>query len=165
VTTPPQETPAQSPSIPLKSGLTKKTKKGQEMLVEKRKLDLFLEEYEKNGGNGTDAALKVFNTKSRINAANIASIYLKRAQALGRYHMERKGIGYEKLIDMAKTRMMDPKAPDFVPLFDRFMKMGGYYDFLTKEKVTNATVNVLQVQKKMIDEYVEGEMIDDEESE
>jgi hypothetical protein len=96
----PQPTQPQAPkpeALPLKpSTLSVKKKKGKQMLVEKAKLDLFLEEYEKNGGNGTEAALKVFNTKSRINAANIASIYLKRAQGIGRYHMERKGIGFEK---------------------------------------------------------------------
>ncbi len=157
----------QTPQVPIplkRPTVVKKTKnKKDNVLVEKTKLDLFLEEYEKCDGNGTEAAMRVFNPKSRINAANIAQQYLKRAQALGLYHMEKKGMTYPKLIEMGMQRMQNPKSMDFVPLFDRFMKMGGFADFLTKQGVTKATVGVLSVQKKLVDEYVEGEFVDDEE--
>lgn len=38
----------------------------------------FIKEYLKNGGNGTEAALKVYDAKSRTDAANIASQNLKK---------------------------------------------------------------------------------------
>jgi hypothetical protein len=159
---PQQETP-QSNKVPIKKTLTTKKKKGKSVLVEKKRLDLFLEEYEKNGGNGTEAALKVFNTKSRINAATLAQQYLKRASALGRFHLEEKGYGYKKLIDMAIDRMEKEKSPDFVALFDRLMKIGDFADFISKQQpVAKTTINVNGVQKNLFDEYVEGEVIEAE---
>lgn len=131
-------------------------------IVEIDKLDLFLAAYDKHDGNGTEAAMEVFNCTTRISAANMASSYLKKAQALGRYHLEKKGATYSVLIDKALKRMDDPKAQDFVPLFDRMMKLGDFEDFLTKQGVSKIGVSVLGVQKKLMEEYVEGEVIEDE---
>lgn len=156
------ETPPET-KVPIKKAVTtRKTKRG-EVIVDKTKMDLFLEEYLKNNGNGTEAALKVFNTTSRTSAAAIAHIYLKRAQNIGRIVMEKKGMGYGNLIDMAKKRMENDKSQDFVPLFDRMMKIGGYEDFLAKQGVNKTTINVMGVQKQLLDDYVEGEYVEDEE--
>lgn len=128
-------------------------------------MDLFLEEYERNGGNRTEAAMKVFNCTSRASAAQTGSVYLRKAQDLGAILMEKKGLSLENLIEKASVRMDNPKSQDFVALFDRFMKMGGYHDFLTKQGVTKSTISVMGVQKSLLDEYVEGEIIDDEQDE
>jgi hypothetical protein len=151
--------------MPKVKPLPRKIRKDKGKLVVTPKMELFLKEYEANGGNGTEAALKVFHNSSRVSAANTASIYLKRAAYLGRFHMEKKGLTYSKLIDKAIQRMDNPKSMDFVPLFDRMMKIAGYEDFLSKQGLTKATVNVLNVQKKLMDEYVDGEVIEDEETE
>ena len=160
-----QNTLQQPNLVPIKPKkvVTKQKRNGETVLVGKTKLDLFLEEYERNGGNGTEAALKVFNTTSKVNAANIAVTYLKRARSLGRFHLEKKGYTYEKLVEMAANRMKNAgeKSADFVALFDRLMKIGGYEDFLTKQGVNKTTVSVLEVQKGLIDEFVEGEVVED----
>lgn len=145
---------------PKKKAIVKRKHKDETYLVEKTRLDLFLEEYEKNGGNGTEAALKVFNASSRISAANIATQYLKKAQGLGRMVMEKKGITYEVMVESAWKKHQVEKGTDY---FDRLMKMGDYADFISKQGgVTPTTVNVLSVQKGLLDQYVQGEYVDDE---
>lgn len=149
------------PKKNLKKTITVKKKSEYGVILQRKsKLDLFLEEYEKNGGNGTEAALKVFDTKSRVNASNLAAQYLKRAQSIGRMHMEAKGITFDAMIERAWAKDAVSKTPEW---WDRLAKIGGYEDFLSKGPVTKATVNIMQVQKDLLDEYVDGEYVEDEE--
>jgi hypothetical protein len=134
--------------------------KEDEIVIGKSKMELFLEEYLRNGGNGTQAALKVFNTKSKVNAASMARQYLKRAAATNQVLLEKKGYSYGKMLDEAISKMKSSKTPEW---WDRLMKIGGYEDFMSKGPVTKQTVNIMQVQKDMLDEYVDGEYVGDTE--
>ena len=143
--------------IPLKRKVRIATRKGKEVIAvtkEKTKLELFLEEYVRNNGNGTEAALKVFDTTSRLNAANLAHQYLKKAQSANRLLLEKKGYTQGKMIEEAITKMKVSKTPEW---WDRLMKMAGYEDFMSKGPVTKQTVNIMKVQKDLLDEYVDGE--------
>lgn len=149
------------PIHPKKTRVRKTVRKGVEIIVEKpekTKLDLFLEEYVKNNGNGTAAAMKVFDVKNKVNAANIASQYLKKAQNANRLLMEKKGYTQGRMMDIALTKMQAARTPEW---WDRLMKMAGYEDFLSKTPVTKATIAIMEVQKEVMDEYIiEGETVD-----
>ena len=125
------------------------------------KLEAFLEEFMKNGGNATQAALVVFKPSSIEVAAVYGNRYQQKAKELTAAYLEKKGYGYGKMLDIATEKMADHKTPEW---WDRLMKLAGYEDFLTK-KPSNATavVNVFQMQKKLQGEYgfaEEGEVID-----
>lgn len=121
------------------------------------KADLFLEEFLRNGGNATQAALVVFNCTSIESAASIGSQYLKNARAMARVYMEKSGYGYGKMLDIAAKKMEDSKNPEW---WDRLMKMGGYEDFLTPQKAGVAvSFNLSQAHKTIASEYVDGEVI------
>ena len=134
------------------------------------KLDLFIEEYFKNGGNATAAAMVVFNCKSRATASVVGSNYLAKAKSIGRLIMEEEGVTYAKMIRLALEQMQKPKADGtFVALWDRLMKLGGYEDFMPQKKDQGGnTINIMNVQKRLMDTYVdgtfeEGEGVDGEE--
>lgn len=103
--------------------------------------------------------MKVFNVKDRVNAANIASQYLKKAQVANRLFLEKEGITHRRMIKEAVVKMQVSKTPEW---WDRLMKMGGYGDFLPqKGPVTKQTVNIMKVQRDLLDDYVEGEFSDE----
>ena len=132
-----------------------KTKSGK--LKQISKTDLFLEEFLRNGGNATQAALVVFNCSSIESAANIGSQYLKKAKSMARLHLEKKGYGYGKMLDVAADKMENSKNPEW---WDRLMKLAGYEDFMDtgKKNVTPVSVNVFQAHKALSSEYVDGEI-------
>lgn len=135
-------------------------------IVVTTKLDLFVDEFLRNGGNATEAALKVTGAKNRASAANMGSHYLQQAKALGRVYMEKKGYGYGKFLEVMLRNMESAKDPAW---FDRAMKVAGYEDFLPSNKNSgggNVAVNIFQTQKKMQDEFgfTEGEIISEGES-
>ena len=140
--------------------------KEQEQIKKIERLDLFLEEWLANDGNATEAAMKVFNCKSRSVAASVGSEYLKKAKGLARVYMEKEGYTYGKMIRTAGKKMEISKGPEW---WDRLMKVAGYEDFLTK-KDPGVSVNILTTQKDVLKEYVqevevvEGEEIDGEEA-
>lgn len=148
---------------PPKKDLVRKTKGGK--IVIQSKMDLFLDEFVRNGGNATEAALVVFECKSRASAANIGSHYLQEAKALGRVYLEKKGYGYGKFLEILIRQMEQAKDPAW---FDRGMKIAGYEDFLGGNKGggQNVAVNIFQTQKKIQDEFgfTEGEIISEGES-
>lgn len=129
-------------------------------LVQTDKLDLFLAELLKNGGNATAAAMVVFNCKSRATASVIGTNYLAKARQLGRVVMEEKGYHYGKMLEVAAKKMEESKTPEW---WDRLMKIGGYEDFMAKTGPAPTTVNIMAVQKDLMDEYVDGEVVEDEE--
>jgi len=125
------------------------------------KLDLFINAWLKNDGNATEAAMQVFNCKSRAVAAAIGSEYLKKAKSLARVALEQEGYTYGKMIRTAGRKMEKSKSPEW---WDRLMKMGGYEDFMTK-KDAGVSVNILTAQKDVLKGYVqEVEVVEDGES-
>lgn len=128
------------------------------------KLEAFLEEFMKNGGNATQAALVVFKPSSIESAANLGSYYMKKAKTMTAVYLEKKGYGYGKMLDIATEKMIDHKTPEW---WDRLMKMAGYEDFFTKKDKAGpgTTINVFNLQKKMQNEYgfaTEGEVVDND---
>ncbi len=130
------------------------------------KLDLFIESWLKHDGNATEAAMEVFDCKSRSVAASIGSEYLKKAKNLARIYMEKEGYTYGKMIKTAGRKMEMSKSPEW---WDRLMKLGGYEDFMTK-KDAGVNVNILNTQKDVLKGYVtevdvtEGEEADGEDN-
>lgn len=128
-------------------------------IVQTAKADLFLEEFLKNGGNATQAALKVFNCTSMSSAGALGYTYLKKAKASARLYMEKKGYSYGRLLDTALEKMETSKTPDW---WDRLMKLSDYEDFLSKKSSTPIAVNFFQAHKDYSSEYIEGEPEDAE---
>lgn len=127
-------------------------------IKETSKLDLFLQEFLKNGGNGTEAALKVFNCSSRVSAANMASMYLKKAKGIARVYMEQRGYSYGRLLELAGKKAEESKTPEF---FDRLLKMLGYDDFMPdKNQKPNSVVNIIQTEKNVLSKYTDEDIED-----
>ena len=144
-----------------KRSVLKKDKKGN--IVEVPRINLFMEEWLKNGGNATEAALKVFNVKNRVSAGAMGTEYLRRAKALGRVYLDSRGIGYGRLIDTAVEKMDRSKTPEW---WDRLMRIGGYEDFFAKPGASaSVNVNIIESQKRQMDEFgfSEGEIVEEEE--
>ena len=148
---------------------TRKTKSGTITVSKPKSMDLFLEEYFKNGGNATQAAFAVFNCTSVSSASNIGSQYLAKARNSGliRTSMERKGYSQDKMLDVAIEKMLESKTPEW---WDRLMKMGEHADFMTKQTGPAVNVNVISAHKKYSSKYVidgedeiEGEIEESEE--
>jgi len=119
------------------------------------KTELFTEEFLRNGGNATQAALVVFNCKNVASAASIGSAYLKKSKQLGRVYLETKGYGYGKMLNVAAEKMEDSKNPEW---WDRLMKISGYEDFISPQQKAKTggpiAVNVFNAHKAMAAEYV-----------
>ena len=126
------------------------------------KADEFFRAYIKHNGNGTKAAMEVFNVKNKTNAAAIAYQYLKRGTAARRVLFEKKGITEGTLMDDMIAKAKASKTPEWS---DRIWKLIGYDDFLpTKgQQVGKQTINIMSVQKNLFDDYVEGEFIGEDE--
>lgn len=141
----------------------KKNKKGQ--VVVKDNVEQFMEEFLKNGGNATNAALAVGNYSSLSSAAAAGSRYLAKAKQRGlvRNALEQKGYSYGKMLDVALEKMEKSKKPDW---WDRVMKMADYDDFISGKSGggTNVSVNIpfFAAHKKMTEEYIEdGEVVEE----
>lgn len=151
---------------PIKAGFKKIREKRivhqikQNKLKKLEKLDSFIEEWLKNDGNATEAAMKVFKCKSRAVAASVGSEYLKKAKPIVRMILEKEGYTYGKMIRTAGRKMEQSKTPEW---WDRLMKIAGYEDFMAK-KSTGVSVNILATQRDVLKGYVqEVEVIDGEE--
>jgi len=142
----------------------KSKKKNKEIIKMTSKLDLFLEEFVRNGGNATEAAWTIYNCKNRMTAATIGRDQLIKAKDIGRIYLEKEGYSYGKLLKLAADKIELSKDPAW---WDRMMKIAGYDDFISKGNKTGPApmiVNVIgQAQKEMASEYIEGEEIKDEE--
>lgn len=135
-------------------------------IVQREKLDLFLQEFLKNGGNATQAAASVFNVSSMSSAATLGSYYLKRAKLLGRIYLERKGYGYGRMLDIAMKKAEESRLPDW---WDRVMKVTDYGDFMAGSAGKNqpSVVNIVQTEKELFQKYnlsnaTAGEIIEEE---
>lgn len=121
-------------------------------IEQKKRIDLFLEEFLKNGGNATRAALHVFNCSSAQSAAVLGHKYLKQAKLMGRVYLEKRGYGYGKLLDVAAKKMEESKSPEW---WDRIMKLAEYEDFMEKKSGPPVAVNVFQAHKSLVSDYIE----------
>jgi hypothetical protein len=122
-------------------------------VIETKKIDAFFAEFLKNGGNATDAAMKVFNVSSRANAASIGSVYLKKCRALGRVVEEDMGITYKYLMQIAKKNVETSKMTDW---WDRLMELGDYGNFRTVKGIqapNTTNINIMQSEKELFKKY------------
>lgn len=118
----------------------------------------FLVEFLKCGGNATEAAMRVFNCKSRRVASSVGSEYLKRIKPLARLYMESKGASYGGMLDTAIKKMKRSKTTDW---WDRLMKLAGYEDFISKQK-SGIAVSIISAHRDTVKDYVtviEGEEV------
>jgi len=143
-----------------------KTKSGQ--IVIQDNVDKFIEEFLKNGGNATKAALAVGNYSTLASAQMAGSRYLTKAKERGlvRNVLEKKGYDYGKMMDVALEKMEKSKKPDW---WDRIMKMADYEDFVSGKAGggTNVSVNIpfFAAHRKLSEEYIEGEEVVEGETE
>jgi len=156
--------PSSDPLIPIKRKVHVVKKKEKEVIVVDKttKADEFFKAYVKYNGNGTKAAMEVFNTKNKTNASAIAYQYLKRGIAARRVLFEKKGVTEGYLIDDMIAKAKASKTPEWS---DRIWKLIGYDEFLpTKgQQVGKQTINIMSAQKNLFDDYVEGEFIGEDE--
>lgn len=139
--------------------ITREAKLARKVNKDSVRLDIFLEEFIKNGGNATQAALKVSKTTSLASAGQIGYKLLKEARGVARMYLEKSGFAYGKLLDVATSKMMESKDPEW---WDRLMKIAGYEDFLSKDKgPVPVNVNVIQTHKDLTSKYIEGEEIEE----
>lgn len=139
----------------------KKSRRGAEFKLLNKKLEIFINAFIENGGNATEAALVAHPNANRTSAATIGGRYLRENKDLVRTLMEKRGLTYGKMLDVAEKKMAMAKDPAW---WDRFMKLGGYADFIPGKEKTQAPgiVNIIQTQKKLVSEYVEGEIVEEE---
>jgi len=138
---------------------------GKALIDPDAKLKAFVEEFIKNDGNATQAALNVGKYSSISAASDAGSRLLKKAKQKGlvRTLLERRGYGQGKLIDVALEKMMQSKTPEW---WDRIMKMADYEDFLAKKepKQGPSVINIVSAQKQAAQEFgfEEGEVLDED---
>lgn len=135
-----------------KKQLLRESKSRAGYLIQQKKIDAFLEEFLKNGGNATDAAMAVFNVTSRASAATIGSYYLKKAKVMGRIYLEQKGYSYGRLLSIAAQKAEMSRLPDW---WDRVMEIADYGNFRTVKggvPVQN-NINIVQTEKELFRKY------------
>lgn len=132
-------------------------------LVTTKRLDAFLDEFLKNGGNATQAAITVFGYKSKTTAASTGHMLLKQGKELLKIYMEEKGASYGQLIDNMITKNKESKTPEWS---DRLMRLAGYEDFMSKQNTSSSVaVSIVSAQKDLAGQYViEGEEVEDGEA-
>lgn len=125
----------------------------------------FMDAFYQNGGNATAAAEDVFNTTTRASAAEMGRNYLERARKRGLVasFMENADITYGKLIEHAFEKMKASQNPAW---WDRLMREAGYarheVEKAQKRSQPAITVNVGQAQQAMMDQYIEGEVVEED---
>lgn len=145
--------------MPRKHALAVRENKNGDVVLT-RKVDLFLEEFLRNGGNATEAAMTQFGLTNRSSAAVIGGRYLKQARGLARVYLEKKGATYGKLLDIAIEKATTSKNTEW---WDRLMKLAGYEDFMSKGGGVNVNILTAENSKNDFKGFVEeGEIIDGE---
>lgn len=129
------------------------------------KLAAWIEEFGKNGGDATKAAIAIGSYTSHASAVSAGGLYLRKAIELGmlRSEMEKKGYNLGAMISVLLRKMEEAKGPEW---WDRAMKMSGYGEFAPGKGATGGNqvnVNVIQTQQKIQDEFgfaEEGEVVE-----
>jgi len=117
-------------------------------IVQVEKVDVFLKEFLKNGGNATQAVTDAFGITNRASASVIASRYLKEAKATARLFLEKKGATYGRLLEIALEKATNSKNTQW---WDRLMKIAGYEDFMSKASPGGVNVNILTAENRRDD--------------
>jgi hypothetical protein len=140
--------------------------KGMEAITT-QKVDMWLNEYMVNGGNGTRAAMAVFGVESPTAAAALSSRLIKEVPNLYGDFLAEKGFGLQKLLSIAMERAETDDDPRW---WDRMMKLAGHMDIFNKEKPKEQTnvVNIIQAEQGILARYkvnddLEGEFSEREE--
>lgn len=136
-------------------------------IVEKEsKTEAFMKAFIKNGGNATRAALEIGEYPTAVSAAQAGSYFLAKAKKLGLFRatIEKKGYHLGKLVDIALEKMEESDKPGW---WDRIMKMSDYEDFTSAGKGNQpnvqVTTNIFGAHRKLSEEYIEGEVVDESE--
>lgn len=132
---------------------------GNPELERERRLGLFVDEFARNGGNATKAAMFAFDL-TNVKSANVAgSKVLAEVKGMAQLYLESKGVTYGKLLDKAVEKMDESKTTEW---WDRLMKMAGYEDFISKGAGAPVSVNIIGSQKDFISDYIqEGEIVEE----
>lgn len=131
-------------------------------LAKPDRLEAFIEEFIKNGGNATQAALVVTGATNTSSASVIGSKYLKEAKILGRIMLEKKGFHYGKMLDVATEKMMTSKTPEW---WDRLMKISDYDNPAADKKAAPMNVNIVGTMRRDAQDFgfEEAEIVEDAE--
>lgn len=127
-----------------------KDKKSKVILTKPDKLEAFIEEFARNGGNATQAALVVTGATNMTSAASMGHRFLKEAKLLGRIYLEKKGFHYGKMLDIATEKMLSTKTPDW---WDRLMRISGYDGFEQQKGGQPQVVNIVNAQKQQAADF------------
>ena len=128
-----------------------KDKKPRIIMSKPDTLEAFIEEFVKNGGNATQAALVTTGATNLQSASTAGYKLLKQAKTLGRIHLEKKGFHYGKMLDVATEKMLETKTPDW---WDRLMRISGYDGFeAPKGGQQQQVVNIVQAQKQQANDF------------
>jgi hypothetical protein len=115
--------------------VTEKTK----LDIRKGRVEAFMAEMIKNGGDPTAAAKVVFGCTSHGQASNLGYNMMKEAKVIGRSLLASKGVTYGKLLDIAIDKAYTSKKVDW---FDRLMKIGEFHDFMPRNQSQGPSVAV-----------------------
>ncbi len=156
-------------ALAIKKATTKlKAVKAQTKLdIKKMRVEAFMTEVVKNGGDPTAAAKTVFGCTTLGQASDLGYNMMKQAKVLGRALLASKGITYGKLLDIMIDRAYTSKKVDWM---DRLMKIGEFHDFMPRNQAQGPAVNVNIVGNAKNDakafgfepEVIEGEEIEDD---
>jgi hypothetical protein len=118
------------------------------------RLDKFMFEYDRNGGDATAAVMAAFNVP-RQTALGMGGMYLSRAKQLGIVRsMVEKKLPLDKLINLLIDKAYASDNPAFL---DRLIKALGFEpEILPTPQKVNAgpgVVNIIQTQKNLQSEF------------
>lgn len=117
----------------------------------------FFEEWLKNGGNGTQAAMKVYDTTEYASAGQIAYENLRKLENPMKFYMEHKGIGIGKITQIISEAMDATKWNDFtgereadhairLRAVERVTKMTGMETEKPQQQIQNNNMFVIKVE-------------------
>lgn len=116
-----------------------KTKAQITLDIKKQRVEAFMAEMIKNGGDPTEAAKTAFGCTNYKQAWDLGDVMMKQAKTLGRALLASKGVTYGKLLDIMIDRAYTSKKVDWM---DRLMKIGEFHDFMPRNQNQGPAVNI-----------------------
>ncbi len=117
----------------------KKARADTRLAIRKGRVEAFMAEMIKNGGDPTEAANTVFGCTSHKQASDLGLHMMKACKTLGRALLASKGVTYGKLLDIMIDRAYTSKKVDWM---DRLMKIGEFHDFMPRNQNQGPAVNI-----------------------
>mgnify|MGYP001561307769 CR=1 FL=1 len=109
--------------------------------IRKTRVETFLAEFIRNGGDPTEAANKAFGPLTHTQAARLGYQMMQESKIFGRALLASKGITYGKLVDIMIDRAYTSKKTDWM---DRLLKIGNFHDFLPRNQAQGpAVINII----------------------